>query len=280
MPLGVKPVCTACKSNTSSMWSKNDKGEIICNACVTKQTTVKEPATGNGVTAGKKSSTTAENIQERVLRKSSRNKPSKYRIANSKPIAPKGKGRRIIFKKAQPVKAPTAVSTVVTGESIFYEGLYYQVGDIVSLVDDDENVYYAQIRGFLQDQYYEKSAVITWLLPTQATHGNFFDPSTYILGPEEDLPRKMEFMEFVCHTPSDYFKSTTKPYPTVSGSPELCYIWSNVGPEIRPAPSLDEVYGPNITIPNDSQPSIVKKTKLEKVKVKTEKDDKRLIVVE
>ena len=60
--------------------------------------------------------------------------------------------------------------------------MYYQVGDIVSLVDDEGDVYYAQIRGFLQDQYYEKSAVITWLLPTSASSKEGFDPSTYILG--------------------------------------------------------------------------------------------------
>ena len=60
--------------------------------------------------------------------------------------------------------------------------MYYQVGDIVSLVDDNDDVYYAQIRGFLQDQYYEKSAVITWLLPTSASKKEGFDPSTYILG--------------------------------------------------------------------------------------------------
>ena len=63
-----------------------------------------------------------------------------------------------------------------------FQCTYYQVGDIVSLVDDDDKVYYAQIRGFLQDQYYEKSAVITWLLPTSASSKEGFDPSTYILG--------------------------------------------------------------------------------------------------
>ena len=52
----------------------------------------------------------------------------------------------------------------------------------MSLVDDDENVYYAQIRGFLQDQYYEKSAVITWLLPTRDSFSGKFDPATYVLG--------------------------------------------------------------------------------------------------
>ena len=63
-----------------------------------------------------------------------------------------------------------------------FQGQYYQIGDIVSLVDHDGDVYYAQIRGLMCDQYYEKSAVITWLLPTQGSHQYGFDASTYILG--------------------------------------------------------------------------------------------------
>lgn len=33
----------------------------------------------------------------------------------------------------------------------------------------DDGIYYAQIRGFLEDQYCEKSAAVTWLLPTTET---------------------------------------------------------------------------------------------------------------
>ena len=44
---------------------------------------------------------------------------------------------------------------------------FHFLGDIVSVEDvDDGSVYYAQLRGFLTDQYCEKSGVITWLLPT------------------------------------------------------------------------------------------------------------------
>ena len=64
------------------------------------------------------------------------------------------------------------------------QGSYYQVGDIVSFIDIDGGTYYAQIRGLLQDQYCEKSAVITWLLPTKNSPPpeKCFDPSTYIIG--------------------------------------------------------------------------------------------------
>lgn len=59
-----------------------------------------------------------------------------------------------------------------------------QVGDIVSMIDLEGDIYYAQIRGFMTDQYCEKSAVVTWLLPTKASPPpeKGFDPATYIIG--------------------------------------------------------------------------------------------------
>ena len=66
------------------------------------------------------------------------------------------------------------------------QGQYYHVGDIVSVTNiDDGDVYYAQLRGFLTDEYSERSAVVTWLLPTQASPppNEGFHPATYILGP-------------------------------------------------------------------------------------------------
>ena len=51
----------------------------------------------------------------------------------------------------------------------------------MSLLDRDGGIYYAVIRGFMQDQYAEKYAVLTWLLPRypNPTH---FDPAAFILG--------------------------------------------------------------------------------------------------
>ena len=100
MPLGVKPVCSGCESNNSTMWSKSENGEILCNECITKQMHGGKETNGNGVVPAKKGSASAESVQERVLRKSARNKPSKYRVANAKPVATKGKGRRVIFKRS------------------------------------------------------------------------------------------------------------------------------------------------------------------------------------
>lgn len=61
--------------------------------------------------------------------------------------------------------------------------MYYQIGDVVSVVDEqDGKPYYAQIRGFIQDQYCEKSAALTWLIPTLASPRDQFDPASYIIG--------------------------------------------------------------------------------------------------
>lgn len=84
-----------------------------------------------------------------------------------------------------------------------------QVGDIVALFDinDDENKnvpYFAQIRAFLTDQYGEKSAVVTWLIPIDSNYAKRiqtakdFDPDMFLLGPAEEYPRPLKCLEFVC----------------------------------------------------------------------------------
>ncbi|XP_064644265.1 GATA zinc finger domain-containing protein 1-like [Lineus longissimus] len=261
MPFGVKPICATCKTNLSTMWRKGPQGEVLCNSCGLKHLNpgAEGGGTDNGngnISGGSQASSSTVNVvktqngasnssvQQGVLRKSARLKPTRHRHQNiTKGIATKGKSRRVIFKK-NPIKSPNPVATVVTSDWVFYKGTYFQAGDIVSLLDEDGGVYYGQIRGFLQDQFLEKSAIITWLLPTQASPRDVFDPSTYILGPEEDLPRKLEYLEFVCHAPSEYFKSYRSPYPTVSLKPDLCFIWTNIGPDIRTIPTTDEIFGP------------------------------------
>lgn len=265
-------------------------GEVLCNSCGLKQssgvslsntnaskpeTTPSTQANGsqkNGTSQAAGSTSGAVGSGMPVLRKSSRIKPTKKAPqVFAKSLSTKGKGRRVIFKKTPPTKAPPSVATFVTGESVFHKDQYYQVGDIVSLVDHDGGVYYAQLRGFLSDQYNEKSAVITWLLPTVRSAPNRFDPNSYILGPEEDLPRKMEYMEFVCHAPSDYFRARDAPYKTVGHDPNLCYIWTSIGPKITVTPTIDEIFGiaPDTPLPPTGDKSATK-IKLEKEKMNRE----------
>ena len=62
--------------------------------------------------------------------------------------------------------APPSITLLDIGVTIHPQGQYFQKGDIVSMTDVDGGTFYAQLRGFLTDQYCEKSAVLTWLLPT------------------------------------------------------------------------------------------------------------------
>ncbi|KAG2465126.1 GATD1 protein, partial [Polypterus senegalus] len=207
MPLGLKPCCSVCKTNSSSMWKKGSQGEILCNNCTGKSSAPSSAAPGT-------SSSTSSAQQNN------------------------GGGK-------QPIKAPESVSTIITSESLFYKGVYFQIGDVIKVTDEDNGrPYYAQIRGFVQDQYCEKSAALTWLIPTNESPKDQFDPSTYIVGPEEDFPRKMEYLEFVCHAPSEYFKSRSCPFPTIPVRPEKGYIWTHIGP--TPAVAIKESVGNNI----------------------------------
>ncbi|XP_054909841.1 GATA zinc finger domain-containing protein 1 [Poeciliopsis prolifica] len=232
MPLGLKPCCSVCKTNSSSMWKKGTQGEILCNNC-TGKTCSGGGAAGPSVSASTQPSNGGgKQSKQEIHRRSARLRSTKYKApASEKKVSTKGKGRRHIFKLKNPIKAPESVSTIITSESLFYKGVYYQIGDVIRVIDEDDGKpYYAQIRGFVQDQYCEKSAALTWLIPTQASPSDHFDPGTYIIGPEEDLPRKMDYLEFVCHAPSEYFKSRSSPFPTIPLCPEKGFIWTHIGP--------------------------------------------------
>uniref|UniRef100_A0A9R1SDT9 GATA zinc finger domain-containing protein 1 n=2 Tax=Cyprinus carpio TaxID=7962 RepID=A0A9R1SDT9_CYPCA len=221
MPLGLKPCCAVCKTSSSSMWKKGSQGEILCNSC-----------TGKSTSSGSSGGSTSSAIQQ--------NNGGGRQVRPALIIKNKSTLQTELDRSL--TNSPESVSTIVTSESMFYKGVYYQIGDVIKVIDEDDGKpYYAQIRGFVQDQYCEKSAALTWLIPTQTSPRDRFDPGTYIVGPEEDLPRKMEYLEFVCHAPSEYFKSRSCPFPTLPVRPEKGYIWTHIGP--TPAVAIKETVG-------------------------------------
>ncbi|XP_067938349.1 GATA zinc finger domain-containing protein 1-like [Watersipora subatra] len=273
MPWKTKPSCSACKTNTSPMWRKDEFGIIMCNSCYlnhlsassVKDETASIPSDSDSLQSGSNNglrtaivaakqndllNITNTNFSKDFsnnnsnVRKSTRIKPYHKNKTQLKANPWKGKNRRYIFKKKAPIKSHPSVSTIITRDSVFHQGFYYQVGDIVSLVDESGDIYYAQIQGLLQDEYCEKSAVITWLLPTTASNPDAFEPSTYILGPAEELPRKLDYMEFECHAPANYYKSKLVKVPGLHMSePDLGYIWTSIGPKCCKAPTIAEIFG-------------------------------------
>lgn len=176
-------------------------------------------------------------------KKKAKNTMNRKPSSNCASSSTKGKSRRIIFKKSA-TKAPTSVARAMTSDRVFYKGQYFTTGDIVSVEDVDGSVYYAQLRGFLTDQYCEKSGVITWLLPTTNSPApeETFDPSTYVIGPEEDLPRRLEYFTFVMHAPDDYFFYRKAPYPTTAIQTDQEYLLTRLGPKVRMIKAGKPVY--------------------------------------
>lgn len=255
-------VCVDCKCTESSFWHKSN-GSAICTTCYCQRDSLNRSTRSQGLLSSNSTSASSKAAADEsrssdnsasvvrsgsanITRKSSRLKPSmKNRAWQNvvKPSATKGRSRRFVFKK-NPTKSPSSVATVVTSDYIFYDGSYWQVGDIVAVIDvDDGQKYYAQLRGFLEDQYYQKSAVITWLVPSPSSRSPHtgFDPLLYVAGPDEDLPRDMAHFEFICHAPSDYYRHGTqyKSYPV--DSPLLGCVWTAFGPNIEVVDSNEGV---------------------------------------
>ncbi|KAL7061508.1 hypothetical protein AAHC03_01643 [Spirometra sp. Aus1] len=118
--------------------------------------------------------------------------------------------RQILKRDPKPLSAPTAFIRLET--RTFHKGLWLHVGDIVSLDDVEGGTYYAQLRGILIDRSEDVYVVLTWLVPTTEACGTTFDPTTYVIGMEEDIPRHIDCCSFVSRCPSDYFKPMSSPY--------------------------------------------------------------------
>ncbi|XP_075166922.1 GATA zinc finger domain-containing protein 1 [Haematobia irritans] len=251
MPPKANPICVDCKKTESLLWRSVENGQLCVECFEIRETAAKEKAEENKETSTESTITDDKNkklpkdVKEEKrdanlvisedkcsrLRKSTRATRFKAKVLNTNNSSnangeksntgggnsktqTKGRNRRSLFKRV-PFKTPQAQATTHCVESIFHKGSYLQVGDIVSLVDGEDNVYYAQIRGLLIDNYSEKSAFLTWLIPTRESPDpkDGFDPATYLIGPDEELSRKLSFLEFVMHAPSNYYLDRTNPFP-------------------------------------------------------------------
>ena len=53
------------------------------------------------------------------------------------------------------------------------------------------------------------------------------------MGPEEELPRRLEHFTFVMHAPDDYFYYANAPYPTATVDKDQEYLLTRLGPKVR-----------------------------------------------
>lgn len=50
---------------------------------------------------------------------------------------------------------------------------------------------------------------------------------SFFLGPEEELPRKLEYLDFVMHAPNEYYKLDEN--IRISNEKEAGFIWTSMG---------------------------------------------------
>lgn len=225
MPFGEKVVCVKCDRQESQMWHPVEEG-VQCNECLEIEQlalkVVEEEEQKPSISVEKPKNSAKKNTRSTRSYKTRQN-PN----ALPKQVTPKGKGRRQIFKKTPPVKLTASQATYTTVTSVLHKGMFYRVGDIVSLQDVDGGIYYAQISGLMIDDYCEKNASLTWLIPTTSA-GPKFHPMDYVLGYDEDLPRSLDCLEFVMHSPWEYFRNN---WPQPSGLPPpglVGYVWGRL----------------------------------------------------
>jgi len=216
--------CLECKTKECAMWRKSkDKQGVICNLChlerIKGDSATNAPGQGgtnsnNNAASSSTNKTSSSQMQPPMKakdvriskRKNKQNKKFTNGFYGDRIIkSGHSKSRRSLYKR-KPMKSVLGSSAIVASQSIYHDGLLYRVGDIVCTSDIEGGTYYAQLRGFLQDEYCEKSAVITWLIPTKRNVTKF-DPMLFVPGLDEETPRPMSCFSFVCRASTNLFKA-------------------------------------------------------------------------
>lgn len=203
MAFGKEIRCRECDTDCTPMWHKESSTEFICQTCFVQKQIEAKKVDNSAVATGQlpNGSKTRNALKSKLgpKRKMSSTKSTRYRL---------DKSRRSIYKSRKVPKARMMHAEDHTCETVFYKGQYFQVGDIVSLVDkEDKQTYYAQCIGFMVDIYAKKSVCYQWLLPTETwTPKEGFVAHKFHLGPSDNLFHNMDSITYVCNAPVDYFK--------------------------------------------------------------------------
>jgi hypothetical protein len=238
------PQCKKCEKTESILWRKDSESGEICNECFeSEKVEPKVEPEEVEVKIEKESSKEKElpvlpAVPEAKVRKSTRSTRFKTKVTRQKSTGKTSRRSNTFKNGVRPNKTPNNISAETkTKSAVFHDGFYFQVGDIVSVMCRGKK-YYAQIRGLVVDTFMEKSACLSWLIPTTSSPdpNEAFDPQTYLIGLEEDIPRRIaNTMEYVMTAPSSYFISRSEPYgkpvelaDNLYEKSKKSFIWTNV----------------------------------------------------
>ena len=145
------PKCINCEKTDSILWRKNSENAEICNECfeatsVAAATAIEEPKDEKAILSEKSAvsdetmakDAEATSAPEAKVRKSTRSTRFKSKAVTRQKT--KSISRRSnAFKSTKPNKTPTNIcAETKTKTSLFLDGFYYQIGDIVSVMSKGE----------------------------------------------------------------------------------------------------------------------------------------------
>jgi len=218
--------CKQCQTTKSSIWQKKEiDGKLVgfvCQKCHNetlkqlKQELIEiSPSELNNISElSTKSKAVKRKLSKETLlpfkktkRKVQNDNPNnslKIRTANDYST----ETEQLIKKQVEILK-----NKYTTLRSVRHNNINYEVGDIVSVVDEEDNEeYFAQCISFRVDLYQQKSVCYQWLFPDPATswqREQGFVPSNFKIGPSDNLFHPIEDIRFVCSAPTNYFIPST-----------------------------------------------------------------------
>jgi len=137
-------------------------------------------------------------------RKTKNKKLSSANNAATADDAPQSETLQRKTKKVKVLEFPPAETVadpqrrLLAERSLFHQGSLFHLGDVIRVISEDKETYYAQILRFWSDIYTEKYAEVQWLLPKDpSVKADSFIPSMYTVGPREHEPISMRCIIWV-----------------------------------------------------------------------------------
>jgi len=251
-----KPRCRQCDTMTSVYWRVPARDILLCNNCFLHDfknsnqfcklkridTNIEElPTLENRfqITKDEQLISSSSSSSSSIIIKGKRTKPIEtiksqlpIKVSTRQQPSVRSNRKTLAFKAKKPEKCLSQSTTFKLFDVLYSKERRFEVGDIVYLIDSNLSCFYAQIRALFQDENVNAFAFLTWLLPTSlksSTNNFHFDPNAYSIGPNEEYPRSLNSLSFVCHAPSDYYQVKTYPQLTTTDNKRsFNYIWTQI----------------------------------------------------
>ena len=212
--------CTLCGTKETLMWlpqidptstqPQSSDQFVLCAACTADQ----HPTTHNTRQSSTRKQRSTSASSTATVREKERPMPTSSDAVKPTPEqAPTADAQStpdtIPFRRPRKIKPSHAYMQPSTSvcDRAYHEGIRFESGDIVSLIDrDNQGIYFAMIRGLISDIEANKFAFLTWLLPLEPVHVKSinkpaFLPSKYCMGPQDYVPRSIACLRFECSSP-------------------------------------------------------------------------------